>query len=472
MARIVSARSNVVLQTVQPAPPPPPPPPQTFLLELTSLPSTTFTLDGVGKSTPFVEEVSGGSHTIAFPTGLTVENMGYSFGAWSDGVQTPTRTLDVVSDTTLSASYLSPVGLVTLNANRAILTFATRGGRKFIRDSFGKYLAFLTSPADKLGVFVNNGDPAVRGWLPPFRWTSGPDIIRPAIVMMSPNEARAVTADSGIIDAPITFSRDAAGNITGVAFGPATTIDTTGNYPSAIRAHDGSIWAVYSRRTTVLDVVAARWTPSGGWTKQVILTDPDPSTPVFPVIFERLDNFRLYVVANRDPQTSRTHLLFNSANFSGGSWTWGTGQLIWKTDVSRGAQDAPDIVWDAGRGLAVIMHDQSGDNNYVLRGLDAQDNETNLNTPVFEISNNEWGALAIDAVGDYYIAMLDGGVSGRIGWGVRRGGVWQTALIEVDGDNNNLGIQGLQDRPEILYGKAASVGVDSPPLQVRYARLS
>ena len=471
MVRIPPTTSNAVSQLVEPLPPPPQ---LSHVLSITSIPSVTFTLDGAPKTTPFSEKILDGPHEVVFQASLSRQNLVFGFGGWSDGDPNATRTILLAADTFLLAVYLSPVGILTGDSDRATLSIAQRGGRKMFRDAMGKYLVFYVNTSKKICLCVNNGDPGVQGWLPAFRHTTGPDLRRPAVVLTGSNEARVIAARDigGIIDIPVLLTRDAIGNVVDVAFGPAELVDDIGSWPAAIVAHDGSIWVVYSRRDTLgSSIVAAHWT-LGGWTRETILTDTIDLQAMFPNVLERGDNSRLYMVANRDASSPNTTMVFNSATFANGVWTWGAPVLVWKTKISRGPQDAPDMVWDARSNLALILHDVSGEEFYALFGLDAQDLETRFDTPVLAIVNNEWGLLHVDPVtGDFAIAMMNGSTTGTIGWVFRRGGVWTTSLLLADSGPENLGILGLSDSFDIVYGKAPSPGSTSPPVQIRYARV-
>jgi len=89
----------------------PAPPPEQALLNIESDPSpVTFAVDGNSFNTPYSEALDKGAHVIEMPSIVAVGAEEYRFSVWSDGVATPTRSIDLQQDTSLKAKYtLKPV---------------------------------------------------------------------------------------------------------------------------------------------------------------------------------------------------------------------------------------------------------------------------------------------------------------------------------------------------------------------------
>lgn len=82
-------------------------PPPTYTLSIESSPITgvTFTLDGQTLTTPYSTTLDEGEHTVTVPQTVTVAGVEYGFDRWGDGATSPTRTIDVRSNVTLSIHY-------------------------------------------------------------------------------------------------------------------------------------------------------------------------------------------------------------------------------------------------------------------------------------------------------------------------------------------------------------------------------
>lgn len=68
-------------------------------------PEISFILDGVYYATPHADYLTLGPHTIIMPQTFTLRDINYNFVQWEDGSTTPTRTIDLVVDTYITATY-------------------------------------------------------------------------------------------------------------------------------------------------------------------------------------------------------------------------------------------------------------------------------------------------------------------------------------------------------------------------------
>lgn len=470
MFRILPTTSPVVTHTVEL-----PPPPSQHLLSIASNPSGVgFTLDGSAQVTPFSAQVLEGPHTIAMAPQAAAFNLTYSFFRWMDGVTSDTRILDLTGDVSLYAMYVSS-GVVAGDAGRGGDSLAMVGGANLYIDVIGRKFAFYTDAQNRLSVAVNP-DPLQDGWLPPFK-SAATGYIRPAAIFLMPSGQFKILLQgpsSTIVDIDAAAVIDTSGDVINVLFTPPARIDTDSRVPSAIRAHDGSIWAVWNRRVSLSfsSVIAGHWTASSGWTLQEVIRDTVDTGRIQPNIMERLDNLKLYVVGNRDQQVTNKTMVFNSATFSNGVWTWGIPNLTWRTNISRGIPDAPDMLWDETQRAVVIVHDIAGVNAYRIVKLDANDVLTSEDTPILQITNNEWGTAVFNNVtGDLWIFFMDTGggatTNGRLGYTRRTAGIWSPFTL-VDGDTSNIAIAARKTHgpPEILYAKGLTA-----PAQILYRRL-
>jgi len=283
----------------------------------------------------------------------------------------------------------------------------------------------------------------------------------PAAVLVSPTSLRIIVeegAGPGIIkDLPVTLARDASNSIVGVSFGSATILDSSGRaeFPAAILAHNGDIIAVWNWLDTSNSdrVKAFRWKLGMGWTSLTgsggtpdnAIIDASNRLEIIPNLIQRPDNHNIYLVGNRDEDSSPKNLVFNKATFDGSNWAWGTQSLAYETNAARGMFDAPSLVWDPTRNVVVAAYDISGTTHYGVFTLNAQDQKTHIDTPTLEMGNNEWGTITVDpATGDYYIFTIDtvdaalNHDNGMLGYTWRTGGQWNTALTIIDSDTNNI----------------------------------
>ena len=360
-----------------------------------------------------------------------------------------------------------------------VLSLSTNGGRKFFSDSRGKLIAVYINSVGAMGVSVNNGDPTEDPWTPPF--TSARGYQRPAAVLMTDDEMRVLAEfQSSMTELVVHFVRDADGNIVSAAFDPAVTVDIGGAYASAIRAHDGSIWAVWNHRDgsgttfTASGLISGHWTPGSGWKLQQIAIDTTNTETFFPFIIEREDNFKLYVFANRGQNSNDRNMAFVSARYSGGAWLWGPPNLAFETIASRGIVDAVAAAWDPVRKLVVVVNDHTGTPSYLAFALDANDVRTTFSTPDFAIANNDWGTIFVEPItGDYYLLFMETipqTVNGRACYTRWNGNGWSDFVV-IDQNADDIAFQtrvGGGPNKDFVFGR----GFDAGSVQIRYARIA
>lgn len=87
-----------------------PPPPIYYLLnigaeaDLVNI-AVPFKLNNVAESTPYSQELVEGSYVIEMPSQITLDLDTYSFKQWSDGDIIPVKTVNLIEDANLTASY-------------------------------------------------------------------------------------------------------------------------------------------------------------------------------------------------------------------------------------------------------------------------------------------------------------------------------------------------------------------------------
>ena len=262
------------------------------------------------------------------------------------------------------------------------------GSQDVIRDPFGKYVAAYVDAHGNLSIAFANNDPASPGaWGPSVK--SPPPTVpyrRPATVFTSPLTMR-ILAEGGpaagdLVDVPVQINRDLAGNIASLSYGSPSVVATSAQYVSATLAHDGSIIAVWNSAIpgSSSTVFALRWTFASGWRSvsnpfsaapDVVIVDVSDTEPMHPNVIERPDTFAVYVMGNRGPRSNLTTLVFNSATFNGAGWSWGTQDLAYETNASRGFSDATDLAWDPVRSVVVATYDISQTSRYGVIRIDA-----------------------------------------------------------------------------------------------------
>lgn len=384
----------------------------------------------------------------------------------------------------LAISLVSPVYAPTVSVSpvaadsaAAPTSIATVGGQNLLQDTLGKYIVVYVDTAGQLGVTYSNGDPIQTGWSTPIKSpVASAAYSRPAAVLANLNTLKIVAGGGSgighIVDVTVSVERDLFGNILGVTFNAPVTLDTAGHSPAATQLHDLSIIAVWSTNEPGVfsKVNALRWTITDGWRSPSDNGSTLPDTPIldtvntvkiFTNIIQRKDNLALYLVGNRGASSAETNLVFNSAVYTGLGWQWGTQDLAFETNASRGAADTPDLDWDPVRSVVVILYDIASKNEYgvaliysplIKLHLDApailgQDEKDYAGTPLLDITNNEWGSLQVDTeTGDYYLftintpaAPTDGQEKGTLGYTTYSGSVWQPNLTLIDRDTDNMG---------------------------------
>jgi len=121
-----SGRVPYVEVTLQLAPP-------THTLSISSSPvsGVTFTIDGLTRTTPFSATIDEGTYTLTMPSTVTIGGVEYQFVNWADGVTTPSRTINLTADMSLTANYKAvvPMHTVTMRASPEVGVPATVDGR-------------------------------------------------------------------------------------------------------------------------------------------------------------------------------------------------------------------------------------------------------------------------------------------------------------------------------------------------------
>jgi hypothetical protein len=379
-------------------------------------------------------------------------------------------------------------------------SLAMPGSQNIVRDTLGKYLAVYVNSTGSLSIVVANGDPTQTGaWGTPTK-SASPKVAysRPAAIITSPFAMR-ILAEGGttvgnLVDIPVTLSRDLAGNIASVSFGSPTVLATSAQYPSATSTHDGSIILVWNSAVTGVSskVFGLRWTFATAWTSvsdplsrvpDTVIADTSNTVPIQANVIERPDNLALYVIGNRGERSNWTNLVFNSATHNGVAWTWGTQNLAYETNASRGLADATDLAWDPVRSVVVVTYDISQTSRYGIIQIDASGAKVHIDTPDLKMTNNEWGVLMVDPKnGDYVLFTMDtprsppwGQEYGNVTYTRRVNGVWSPTLTAIDGGGDNMVISPL--RPtlgagsdgsfEVIYAKGKTV-----PATLNFVRLT
>jgi hypothetical protein len=392
--------------------------------------------------------------------------------------------------------------IVTVAGDSAVgkNSLAMPGSQDILKDALGKYVAVYVDASGDLSIAYANGDPTQPGaWSAPAK-SPTPVVAyrRPAAVFTSPISMR-IIAEGGstagdLVDIPVTLTRDLGGNIASVSYGSPTVLATTAQYPSAIPTHDGGIVLTWNSAVAGVSstVFGLRWTVLSGWTSvsspssqapDVVIRDTTNANNIQANVIERPDNFALLVIGNRGERSNDTTLVFNSATYNGVSWDWGTQNLAYETDASRGLSDATDLAWDPVRSVVVVSYDISHTSRYGIIQIDATGSKVHVDTPDLQMTNNEWGVLEVDpTTGDYVLFTMDTPLSppwgqefGNVTYTRRTNGAWSATLTLIDGGTDNMGISPL--RPtlgiggdgarEIVYTKGKTA-----PATLNFVRLS
>ncbi|TLZ99830.1 MAG: hypothetical protein E6J97_05230 [Methanobacteriota archaeon] len=392
--------------------------------------------------------------------------------------------------------------IVTIATDSAVgkNSLAMPGSQDVLKDAFGKYLAVYVDAGGSVSVVYANSDPTQAGaWSPPSKSPiPAAAYRRPAAVFTSPLTMRIIAeggpAAADLVDIPVSLSRDLTGNIASISFGSPTVLSTSAQYPSAISTHDGGIIVTWNSVVVGVSstVFSLRWTWVTGWTSvsnpfsgvpDTVIQDTTNANNIQANVLERPDNFALLVVGNRGERSNDTTLVFNSASYNGIGWAWGTQNLAYETDASRGLSDATDLAWDPVRSVVVATYDISRTSRYGIIQIDATGSKVHVDTPDLKLTNNEWGVLEVDpTTGDYVLFTMDTPLSppwgqeyGNVTYTRRSNGVWSATLTLIDGGVDNMGISPLRPAPgaggdsgrEIIYSKGKTA-----PAIINFVRLN
>lgn len=378
---------------------------------------------------------------------------------------------------------------------------APPGGQNLIKDSWGKYIAVYAAADGSLAVSVANGDPTAEGaWGAPTK-TAVPSFTyrRPAAVLTSPLSMRILTeggAGAGnIADIPVTLTRDLFGNIVAVSFETPGVLASSGQYVSAIVAHDGSVIATWNVPVTGVSsiVYASRWTLLTGWRSvsnplaggpDAVIVDTTDTTAIQANLIERPDNLGVYVFGNRGEPSMQTTLVCNIGEYNGLGWSWGTQNLSYETDAARGVADATDLAWDPVRSAIVVTYDISRTSRYAVLQIDASGAKVRVDTPDLFITNNEWGTLFVDpSNGDYTLFLVDTPLSppwgeeyGNVTYTRRVNEVWSATVTVVEAGGDTMAIAPLR---ATLFGAGNDGSLDvlvakgtTAPATINFIRLT
>jgi hypothetical protein len=402
----------------------------------------------------------------------------------------------------LSPTALAPANLVEVAGDSAVgkNSLAMPGSQDMIRDAFGKYIVVYADSAGQLSLAIANRDP-----MDPGAWQDAGKLAptlaayrRPALVLTSPLTLRVLaeggTGEGHIVDIPVTLMRDLAGNIVSISYGSPRVLATSAQYLSAIVAHDGSVIAAWNSVVPGVSstVFARRWSFSLGWTSvsnplsgapDTVLLDTVETAAIQANVIERPDTFDVYVIGNRGERSNQTTLVFNSGSYTGSGWTWGTQNLTYETNASKGLADSTDLVWDPVRSAVVVTYDISQTQKYGVIRIDASGSKVHLDTPHLNITNNEWGLLQVNPrTGDYCLFLIDTPVSppwgeeyGAVAYTVWTNGTWSRTPTWIDNETNNMAMSALRpmllgsgsiETLEVLYVKGKTA-----PATIMFVRL-
>lgn len=375
----------------------------------------------------------------------------------------------------LSPVSVAPGSLVEVARDSGVgkNSLAMPGSQNLIRDAFGKYIVAYVDSTGNLSLAIANRDPLEpSAWSDPVKLPPAQVAYRrPAVVMTSPLTLR-VLAEGGtgtghIVDIPVTLVRDLSGSIASVSYGSPRVLATSAQYLSAIVAHDGSVIAVWNSAVPGVSstVFARRWSFAHDWTSvsnplsgapDTVILDTTETAAIQANVIERPDTFDVYVIGNRGERSNRTTLVFNSGTYTGVGWTWGTQNLTYETNASKGLADSTDLVWDPIRSVVVVTYDISQTQKYGVIRIDTSGSKVHVDTPHLNMTNNEWGLLQVNPrTGDYYLFMMDTPLSppwgeefGAVAYTAYTDGIWSRTLTLIDNETNNMAMSAL--RPTML----------------------
>jgi PKD repeat protein len=390
------------------------------------------------------------------------------------------------------------------NSGAGSLSLGTSGGQKLIQDRYGNMIAVYVDSLGRLALRYAKPGPNPLTWSNTFTRADSAAYAYPAAVLVNSTSLR-IIAQGGvqagdIVDVPVTISRDAQQNISSLQIGsPGAFLDNSifANYPTAVLAHSGDILSAWSWRNTSNSsrVKTLRWNHITNQWGNFAGSSSTPDSPIidtiyrnasmdmFPAIIERNDSVHsVYLLGNRG-NSGPANLVFNKATFNGGSlsWSWGTSNLNYETDMAHGIEDQPSVTWDAVKNLLVVAYAKTGSTQYNVFTLTSADVKTHLDTPpipaVLSASAQDYGRITANQTsGDYFLIFQDSSsdaATGSIGYVRSPAGTsaWNTTFVIIDSNTNNRGIAlrrtGTSNSFDLLYENEAT-----NPGQIRLARIT
>ena len=397
------------------------------------------------------------------------------------------------SNTNIVASDAEQTVGISANSSPSL---STSGGQNLFEDSFGKFLAVYVDWDEKLSVTYSNSNPSSSGvWAASVKSPGTTAFAYPAGVLVNSTSLRIIvenTTGSGlgfpgsIVDVPVAIQRGSGNNIVGVSFGATRILDGSGlaQFPSATLAHNGDVLAAWNWLSTSSRIKTFRWNhTSGSWTSLTgsgsspddVIIDSLGRGAIYPIIFERPDNFNVYVVGNYD-NSGPSNMVFNEATFSGSAWSWGTQNLSYETTMAHGLEDSTSVAWDPLKSLVVVACRMTSASSFDVFTLNASDVKSHLNTPSFPTTPN-YGSISVNVTdGDYYLFLTsvsaDGGTGSLAYTRAPTGSAnWNATLTVIDSASTNRGVgvrrTGSDKTLDLLYENDGTV-----PATIKIARVS
>ncbi len=382
--------------------------------------------------------------------------------------------------------------VLAMDGALGVTSIATEGAQNLIEDSTGRLIAVYVDSSGRISITYANSIPSPGGWSDPAKSPSPPGIVayaRPAAVLISLKSLHIIaeggTGPGQVNDVAVTLQRDAKSDIVGIAFGAPVTLDDSGMAanPTAILANNGDVLAAWSYADGQLaEIRAFRWRPGKGWMsfdgtigkRDIAVIDESNPSAMFPNLIERLDNHQVYVLGNRGNSSPSSTIVDNAAAFDGSNWSWGTQNLSFAQDASRGIDDAPSLAWDPVRTSIVVAYGTSGLIRFSVVTIDSSETLVHIDTPDLSLTRNDWGGLAVDEqTGDYTLFFVDSfsnNRTGTLGLLRRVENQWSNTITMVDSDASNRGLSvrraGTSMTTDIIYSK----GTQSPTT-ILFARI-
>ena len=107
------------------------PPTHTLSIGSSPVSGVPFTIDVLSFATPFSSSMDEGTYIVTMPSKVTIGGVQYEFVNWADGVTTPSRTINLTADMSLTANYRAvvPTHIVTVRASPEVGVPATVDGQ-------------------------------------------------------------------------------------------------------------------------------------------------------------------------------------------------------------------------------------------------------------------------------------------------------------------------------------------------------